>query len=1274
MSRTSITIISGENSGTVHQNSDTAPDVVRQSAAGDGHGVSDAGVSAAGVSDGLGVSAAGDGHGVSDAGVSDAGPASDCGSASDTGPGSVSDGGTPSLRALSTASSGGSPSPAPLSPPRDKPTPASRTLMGSAVSPATPTSATNGGRPQYKIRDVRLTMGADSRRFGFSVIGGADEGIRPKIDDVAEGSPADKADLEVGDEILEVNGRSLENATHTEVISHIHQCIRSRTICLRVKRKAGNKLALDLAQSSNVQDAFVIAVEQQARERLEKLSALRKIKPVDMTRLSQQLSDTEKVQESSQLNGIIESNSVYVTSVPALSRGRGGGEADGPVRHPSGGGGGGDSAAHDSLDASGEQLELNQLLGKNRASAPAGEQATRSQCGSRRETGEKREPRERREISEEREKRERRDRSEEREKRERREKSEERDKRERREKSEESNKRDRNDKSEGRQKSEERERREKHERREAAERLGQSAASAESGHSGEAMSSRCNGNGRVVDDPAANTRLRSKAFITHNDSKRSSKESLSSHKSSRSSGARSRASSVEQLQLEAVMSELDRGPHREMAVDVPESFVARTKTPPRYPPPRAPGTGTAPRPGSGSGSGAAPRPEPPAPAPRPSLDRSRGSSTASRDSEPGREQMERIRKYQEDIRRDREMRDKRSKEEEFLRSSLRGSEKMKRLEHKPAPTGFVNNGYDAHAHDADHVTAPGGIELAELLASLKQIQRALKASGAGLQQELAVAQSLLTSPEFQRVLAVHNKVQEIWCFNAPPSALCFNAQDVAQEVVGVLQESSSPEAVELVDLLTRFDMEGLLYSHDQIAARGSPADSGEPEPAPALDDYAERVHHYTDPRVRVIRLEKTNEPLGATVKNEGDSVLVGRIVKGGAADKSGLLRPGDEILEVNGIEMRGKSVDDVCDILAGMTGSLVFLALPRDEQEEPEKTKPPQAVLHVKAHFDYDPEDDIYMPCREIGMSFQKGDILHVTSQEDPDWWQATRDGDEDLPLSGLIPSLSFQTQRETLKQSIIDSSRKEGKKNKFLCAKRTNKKKRKMYNAEYNDDYEANEILTYEEVGLYYPRANHKRPVVLIGPPNIGRHELRQKLMEDTERFSAAVPHTSRPRKDTEVDGQDYHFISRPQFEQDIVNRLFVEHGEYERAYYGTSVSAIRTVVNSSKICVLNLHPHSLKILKTTDLKPFVVFVAPPSLEKLRQLKQKAGEQVRDDELKQIIEKAREIEEVYGHYFDIVIINSDLNRAYEQLIHEINTLEREPQWVPASWLRQDLA
>lgn len=106
----------------------------------------------------------------------------------------------------------------------------------------------------------------------------------------------------------------------------------------------------------------------------------------------------------------------------------------------------------------------------------------------------------------------------------------------------------------------------------------------------------------------------------------------------------------------------------------------------------------------------------------------------------------------------------------------------------------------------------------------------------------------------------------------------------------------------------------------------------------------------------------------------------------------------------------------------------------------------------MKAHFDYDPSDDPYVPCRELGLSFQKGDILHIISQSDPNWWQAYRDGDEDnQPLAGLVPGdarrdhnmadgtdllapmafsfinhvwvfllgKSFQQQREAMKQTI---------------------------------------------------------------------------------------------------------------------------------------------------------------------------------------------------------------------------------------------------------------
>ena len=131
------------------------------------------------------------------------------------------------------------------------------------------------------------------------------------------------------------------------------------------------------------------------------------------------------------------------------------------------------------------------------------------------------------------------------------------------------------------------------------------------------------------------------------------------------------------------------------------------------------------------------------------------------------------------------------------------------------------------------------------------------------------------------------------------------------------------------------------------------------------------------------------------------------------------------------------------------------------------------------------------------------------------------------------------------------------------------------------------------------------------------------------------------------------------------------MEHGEYEKSYYGTSLEAIRTVVFSERICVLNLHPQSLRILKTSDLMPFVVFVAPPSLEKLKRWKLERAEPANDEELKDIIERAREMEEAYGHFFDMVVIYSDPERAYQELLREINLIEREPQWIPAAWVNK---
>ncbi len=362
------------------------------------------------------------------------------------------------------------------------------------------------------------------------------------------------------------------------------------------------------------------------------------------------------------------------------------------------------------------------------------------------------------------------------------------------------------------------------------------------------------------------------------------------------------------------------------------------------------------------------------------------------------------------------------------------------------------------------------------------------------------------------------------------------AQETAAECLDTLAKlEGDSEAKELSRLLTKPWVESLLSAHDNIAAASSSNHQNQSQHYPQEDGNAllERLQHYEEPNIKVVRIEKTSESLGATVKNDGEAVIVARIIRGGTAEASGLLHEGDEILEVNEVELRGKDVNEVCEILARMSGTMTFLVVPTRHHLSVSpnvgmNVNGRLGVVHLKAHIDYDPEDDPYIPCRELGISFQKGDIVHVINQRDPHWWQARRDGEESETLAGLIPSANFLQQREAMKHTIAhDVENFDGGSNSlgsrtgfrraksgFLCAKKSGrgKKGRKNRSGVHpgygpDEELEPDEIVTYEEVALYYPRSDRKRPVVLIGPPNIGRHELRQRLMLDTERFAAAIP-----------------------------------------------------------------------------------------------------------------------------------------------------------------------
>ena len=95
---------------------------------------------------------------------------------------------------------------------------------------------------------------------------------------------------------------------------------------------------------------------------------------------------------------------------------------------------------------------------------------------------------------------------------------------------------------------------------------------------------------------------------------------------------------------------------------------------------------------------------------------------------------------------------------------------------------------------------------------------------------------------------------------------------------------------------------------------------------------------------------------------------------------------------MNEVPLRGKNVNEVCDIMAQMQGTLTLLVVPTRQHVPTSSTAAAgraavgdlhnssgvsasslhQPVMHVKAHIDYDPEDDPYLPCRELGLSFLK--------------------------------------------------------------------------------------------------------------------------------------------------------------------------------------------------------------------------------------------------------------------------------------------------------------
>ncbi|KAL0118387.1 hypothetical protein PUN28_009206 [Cardiocondyla obscurior] len=547
--------------------------------------------------------------------------------------------------------------------------------------------------------------------------------------------------------------------------------------------------------------------------------------------------------------------------------------------------------------------------------------------------------------------------------------------------------------------------------------------------------------------------------------------------------------------------------------------------------------------------------------------------------------------------------------------------------------------------------------LSKLLNSLQENKSEIPSC---TEEEFGFLSELLQSKELNALVNVHNKILS----NVKDDKffpVLSNSMDIDIEVLDLLSTKThvSSDCKELFHLLQKPHIQGLLCAHDAVAQK---------DYYPRLPDIPLEVDE-DEETVKIVQLVKSNEPLGdggvepivgATIKTceETGKIVIARIMHGGAADRSGLIHVGDEVCEVNGISVEGKTPSFVLQILQNSEGTITFKIVPADSKSGVRESK-----VRVRAHFSYVAGDDPYIPCREAGLDFVKGDVLHIVSQDDAYWWQARREGDRNM-RAGLIPSRALQERRILLE-------RKE---------KEKDKEKSDEDNIK-NDDFDREEVPTYEEVAKLYPRPGLYRPVVLIGPPGVGRNELKRRLMAtDSEKYKTPVPYTSRPPRPGEINGKEYHFVSREKMEEDLEAGKFIEYGEYKGNLYGTNSESVSSLVNAGYVCLLNPHYQALKMLRTPQLRPYIIYIKPPTFEVLKETRNEARARstfdennsrgFTDEEFTEILHSAERIEFLYSHLFDEVIVNADLSMAFEQLVNAIHRVESEPLWVPASWVQ----
>jgi guanylate kinase len=171
---------------------------------------------------------------------------------------------------------------------------------------------------------------------------------------------------------------------------------------------------------------------------------------------------------------------------------------------------------------------------------------------------------------------------------------------------------------------------------------------------------------------------------------------------------------------------------------------------------------------------------------------------------------------------------------------------------------------------------------------------------------------------------------------------------------------------------------------------------------------------------------------------------------------------------------------------------------------------------------------------------------------------------------------------------------------------------------------------------------------LIVSSPSGAGKTTLCNRLRAEFPQLRFSVSHTTRKPRPNEVDGREYHFTDKETFTRMIEENAFAEWAHVHGNLYGTSLSEIEVARNTANGVLFDVDYQGARQIKARMPAAVGVFILPPSLAELEQRLRGRGTEDEPTTLRRLQAAKGEIEH-YG-FFDYVIVNDDIQRAYDNL------------------------